>query len=313
MFEEIRRNLRRVEANELAVQVEVDDEGFLDRQCPSQECRFTFKVYGEDWVAKVHETAHCAFCGGVATSSEWYTQEHIDNLRNIAVAHVRSHISRGRPSTIPLLVEASNPMRLKIECSYCKCRYAVIGAAFFCPACGQDDAEVLFSLTMSGIRKAMHELSGIKASISDPDTAEIVGRSLVENAVQNAVTAFQKYVEALYLRLIPEGKLRRNAFQQLDQGSKLWRSATSMEYSAYLTVDEINTLLRAFQQRHLLAHTQGIVDQDYITKSGDTSYCVGQRIVISESAATRYLGIIQKLADSMLRCTEERLASDEVA
>ena len=312
MFKEIRRNLRRLEANELAVQVHVDDEGFLDRQCPSQECRFTFKVHGEDWAAKVHEAAHCPFCGGAATSSEWYTQEHIDNLRNIAVEHVRSYIRRGRPSTMPSPLEASNPMRLRIECSQCLCRYAVIGAAFFCPACGYDDARGLFSRTIAGSRNTLAVLSEVRSAVLDRDTAENTVRSLLEHAVQNAVTAFQKYAEALYLHLVPSENPRRNAFQSLLAGSELWREHTGREYSDYLSADEMTSLTLAFQQRHLLAHTQGIVDQAYITNSGDTSYRVGQRIVITEPTVSRYLDVIQELADGIPQCTDECMSQRSV-
>ena len=62
-------------------------------------------------------------------------------------------------------------------------------------------------------------------------------------------------------------------------------------------------LKRAFQQRHLLAHTQGIVDQDYITHSGDTSHRVGQRLVIGESTVHHYLDIIEKLTTGLLDTT----------
>ena len=54
-----------------------------------------------------------------------------------------------------------------------------------------------------------------------------------------------------------------------------------------------------FQQRHLLAHRQGLVDEDYISRSGDTSYRVGQRLVIRETAVRECLTLIEKLAAAM--------------
>jgi len=58
-------------------------------------------------------------------------------------------------------------------------------------------------------------------------------------------------------------------------------------------------MTRLFQQRHLLAHTGGIIDQDYITRSGDSSYAVWQRIAVRESAVRDLLAILQKLTDGM--------------
>ena len=70
-------------------------------------------------------------------------------------------------------------------------------------------------------------------------------------------------------------------------------------YVDYLTPAEVSTLTRLFQQRHLLAHTGGIVDQDYIARSGDTSYAIGQRIVVRDSAVRELLNVLRKLADGM--------------
>jgi hypothetical protein len=73
----------------------------------------------------------------------------------------------------------------------------------------------------------------------------------------------------LVLQAAPKG--RRNAFQNLGDGSALWYGVSGKHYVDYLTPAEVSTLTRLFQQRHLLAHTGGIVDQDYIARSGDTS------------------------------------------
>lgn len=70
-------------------------------------------------------------------------------------------------------------------------------------------------------------------------------------------------------------------------------------YEDLLTPAEMADLLRLFQQRHLLAHCEGIVDQDYITKSGDATYAAGQRLVIREEAVNRLAELVTKLAEEM--------------
>jgi hypothetical protein len=59
---------------------------------------------------------------------------------------------------------------------------------------------------------------------------------------------------------------------------------------------EMSDLRRLFQQRHLLAHCEGIVDQEYIDKSGDQTYAVGQRLVIKSDAVGRLLALLEKLS-----------------
>jgi hypothetical protein len=54
-----------------------------------------------------------------------------------------------------------------------------------------------------------------------------------------------------------------------------------------------------FQQRHLLSHTQGIVDEKYLAQSGDSTYKIGQRIVVRELDVRAAAAIIEKLARGM--------------
>ena len=310
MFNELRRELRRLDGtNQIPVSIQSDDYGYLERQCHAEDCMFEFKVHMEDWHERIQERVVCPFCGHSSEPDDWNTQEQAEYLREVALAHISRRFGRamrrdaerwnrrqprggliaitmrvdGRPRRVPLPPSAADPMRLRISCSQCGCRYAVIGAAFFCPGCGQNDAEVLFNHTISGIRESLRAVREIRAAISDADTAENTVRSLVENGLQSSVTAFQRYSEALYSRLVTDSKPRRNAFQNLSEGSKLWYDAAGRHYSEYLSTAELTELKRAFQQRHLLAHTQGIVDQDYLAHSGDTSHRLGQRVVIREA------------------------------
>lgn len=330
MFDELRRALRRLEnVQQVSVSLQCDEDGYFDRECPSEECTFLFKVHFDDWGEKVGEEAGCPFCGHSALREEWNTEEQTEHIRKTAISHINKTLgpalrrdaerwNRRQPRNsfisitmnvtdgprhIPVPPAAAEPMRLRITCSKCECRYAVIGAAYFCPACGHSDAEVLFGHTISGIRRSLCALTEVRAAISDPDAAATTVRSLVENGLQSGVTAFQRYAEALYSQLVASPKPRRNAFQNLAEGSELWHNAARKNYSDYLTNTDMMELKRAFQQRHLLAHTQGIVDQDYITHSSDTSQRVGQRLVIRESTVHRYLDIIEKLTAGLLGTT----------
>ena len=295
---------------------------------------FEFKVHTDDWLERIQERVVCPFCGHAAEPVNWNTEEQSEHLREVALSHVSQRLNSalrrdaqkwnrsqprggfvtmtmkvdGRPKRVPLPPSSAGPMRLRISCSQCGCRYAVVGAAFYCPGCGQNDAEVLFGLAISGIRGSLQAIPQVRAAISDPDTSENIVRSLIENGLQSSVTAFQRYVEALYPQLAPESKPRRNAFQNLSEGSELWHDAAGRHYSDYLSTAEMTGLKRAFQQRHLLAHTQGIVDQDYIANSGDTTHQVGQRVVIRDTTVQTYLDAIQKLAIGLLETRNNYIA-----
>ena len=171
MFEEMRRELRRLQGAPVAVPDPIDADGYLDRECPDEKCLFGFKVHHEDWRDKVRdEEVFCPFCGhatpraqlgdsraggepqgsGVGTNSG--APRVSDEARRRAMesapaAHsfIRMTMSvkdGSRMVTIP--PAAVEPMRLKISCPACTCRYGVIGAAFFCPGCGHNAADQMF-------------------------------------------------------------------------------------------------------------------------------------------------------------------------
>lgn len=107
-------------------------------------------------------------------------------------------------------------------------------------------------------------------------------RTLLEKAIQDTVMSFQRLSEQLYER--QSGKTaRRNAFQKLDVGSDLWKAAIGLSYVELIGPAKLDQIKIYFQQRHLLAHQQGIVDQDYIDRSGDKTYAAGQRLLIRDS------------------------------
>lgn len=327
MFKETIRTLRRLDGtNSIPVSISYDEEGYFDRECPSPECEFQFKVLMEDWKSKVRdEEVFCPFCGHTAESAEWNTEEQVEHLKEAAIAHLRSTISdalkrdanrwnrcqprnsfisvtmkvNSRPKRVALPPAAAEPMRLKVVCPACECRYAVIGAAYFCPSCGHNAADLVFAQTIAGIRQSLGALNSVRTAIQDRDAAETSTRLIVENSLQNAVTAFQRCVEAMFSNLPSAPTARRNAFQNLAEGSRLWLAATGKAYRDHLSEDELNRLTRSFQQRHLLAHTQGIVDQDYLSKSGDTHYRLGQKIVVQERMVRGTLDLIERLVDGL--------------
>ncbi len=86
-----------------------------------------------------------------------------------------------QPQQVALPPTAAEPMRLKIACPVCECRYAVIGAAYFCPSCGHNSADQVFAQTIAGIRQSL-ALAFERAALLLPETL----RRGVERALPGA-------------------------------------------------------------------------------------------------------------------------------
>lgn len=104
---------------------------------------------------------------------------------------------------------------------------------------------------------------------------------------------------------LPEAKSKIpfNAFQKIDIGEALWKEIINESYSDWLSPDEMRRLNILFQRRHLLQHTEGIVDSKYIEKSNDDSYQVNQRIITKEKDVLELVKYVKKLTEKIQEST----------
>lgn len=324
MFEELMKTLRGLESRSVSVPIEADDKGYIDKQCPAEGCEFLFKVNEQDWRDLFSdEPVWCPMCRHEAPADQWFTVGQVEHAKREAMTVIKGEINQamradarnfnrrqspkgfvsmsmsvkgGNQRTFVLPAQAAEAMQLEIQCESCSARFAVIGSAYFCPACGFNSVLRTFSDSLRKIRAKKDGEEAVRKTLSEtisPDGAELTCRSLRETCLTDGVTAFQKYCEGLYE---PYGSPPLNAFQRIDDGSRLWLDAVGAGYGEWLTPEEKNVLKILYQKRHLLAHQEGIVDERYIRNSGDTTYKPGQRVVISKRDVDGLLSLLEKLA-----------------
>ncbi len=332
MFDDVIRELRRL-GHGVTVSIDLpdDEEEYFDRRCPNPECGAGFKVLSEDWSNKIScEVVYCPICRFEADPSEWNTPGQQRYLEKAAEKHMSQRLDNAltrnarrfnqqqprsdllqismsyRPSPLPILlpVSTSELMRQKSACEKCGCRYSSIGAAFFCPACGHNSAVSTFDAAVQTVRKTIGSVPAIREALiaaENKDTAEDSIRHICENGLVNLVSAFQRFAEAHFESLPNSSEFnpRPNVFQNLDESSDLWRSAIGSGYDDMMTGPELSDLKRFFQQRHILAHKGGLVDQGYLDRSSDHRYSVGQRLVVDEQAVLRLGDLVFKLVNKL--------------
>lgn len=327
MFKKLQRELQKFgQLKEISVPIEPDAEGYLDKECPSEPCYFLFKVHSDDWANIVRdEEVFCPSCGHVAPAQSWFTRGQVEAAKKYTISTITNSMNKamradaaaskrrqnrnsflsitldvkGGRDAVLVPVAAAEPMRLRTTCESCGCRYSYVGAAYFCPSCGANSASHTFTQTLNTIRTAAGLGETLRKTLG-PDEAEVMIRTLLEKSIQDTVMSFQRLTEQLYERQC--GKTaRRNAFQNLDAGSELWRAEIGQAYVDLIGQPKLDQLRIYFQQRHLLAHQQGIVDQDYIDRSGDRTYAAGQRLLIRDSAVREFADLIEELSHELTK------------
>lgn len=325
MFDDIIRGLQNLPEQQLiSVDVVLDDDGYYDRLCPAEECGNAFKVLFEDWRDQVpEEEAFCVICGEVAEPSDFNSEGQTRYFTEQAMGHVTSQLDSifraatprrvdagmismsltyqpgARPIVIP---SAAEPVLLqRSACENCGCHYASLGASFFCPACGHNSARTTFGGALATVRASMDLAERLSTMMDDPDAAADVARHLAEDGLVRVWSSFQRFAEATYAThpASAASPARRNAFQNLEASDALWLGATGKGYSDMLTADEHHDLARLVQARHVLAHRDGLVDADFVARSGDHRYAVGQRLVVVPADARRLVEVCEMLAAAL--------------
>lgn len=339
MFENLLKEIERLNGQSVSIPIEADEKGYIDKQCPSEECEFIFKVNGDDWKNIFQDAAvWCPLCRHEAPSKEWFTIEQVEHAKGEVGAIVRGTIHNalmadaqkfnrgqsknrfismsmkvqgGSQRTYALPIQAAELMQLEIQCEACDARFAVIGSAYFCPACGHNSVTQTFTDSLRKIKAKKDGINIIRKALVESvgkDEAELTCRSLRETCISDGVVAFQKFCEGMYENF---GKVPFNAFQRLEQGSNLWSSAVQRGYNDWLSPEELAKLNILYQKRHLLSHNEGIVDTQYIAKSGDSAYKEGQRIVITDKDIDSLVASLDKLSNGIKSiCDEKQFSSN---
>jgi uncharacterized Zn finger protein (UPF0148 family) len=336
MFDDLIRELKRMEREPVRLPIDADADGYFDRECPNEECEFQFKVMLDDWEEGFEgPEMHCPLCGMLASADHFWTKEHLAQAEEQATRYFSGRLgqamARGArsfnsrqprggfismsleykgPTHVPALVpvEAAEEMQLKITCEQCNARFAVIGSAFFCPKCGHSSAVQVFNDALTKIEAKVEHIDRVVRTVAevDKDAAELTRRSLLESSVSDAVVAFQRVMEELYRSQPNAGdKVKPNTFQRLDDGSDLWRAVGARAYADVLSASELTRLRICFQRRHLLAHREGIVDDQYIERTGDTRYALGQRIIVRPEHVVELVALVRKLVRAYLPKEDE--------
>lgn len=308
-----------------------DEKGYFDRECPNENCLYTFKIHMDDWKERVSdEEIHCPMCGHVDTSDKWWTQQQLNDMHEVASSWAMTYIqgeldksfkklersTRGnkfvkitykpgrRTTFINNPLGQSEEWEQDIQCPKCQTRYSVIGSAYFCPCCGFNVIENVFDESLDIIIKmidSLPEMESLLAKTHGKDKAVSICRAMLEGSLGDVVSAFQKFAEVKY-KTISTKPVRVNDFQIVEKGCKLFKDATGKGYNAWLFDDEIDEMNAMFQKRHVFEHNGGIVDNIYLQKSKDNAYSTGQRLVIHKSDTLRLIQIIKKLGDGIRSC-----------
>ncbi|MCL5257284.1 MAG: hypothetical protein M1319_05755 [Chloroflexi bacterium] len=302
----------------LKVSLITDENGYLGRECPIEECKGYFKVLVGTGLEGVGYS-YCPYCGHKGDHNTFYTQDQMEYIRSAALNAISDELGKQlkkmefstRPSgpfgisislkhehgrRIPIHRYKEKALETYVECPNCGLKYAVYGVFGFCPDCGQHNSLEIFRKSLELIEKMLEMAASV-----EPDLAA----KLVEDALENCVSEFDGFGRELCHRYAQKSsdpvKAERISFQNLEVAKQGLATLYGIDMEEGVSEGEWKDAIRWFQKRHLLSHSMGVVDEEHIRKANDNSAILGRKVIIEAEEVRQLMGGLGKLADFTYR------------
>jgi len=303
-------HLRRL-GNTFRIQISLDEEGYVGRECPVSDCLGYFKVTPGTGV-QGDPFCYCPYCGHKAKHNQFFTREQIEYAKSVMLNQVTNallqdmkamefdHKPRGafgigismkvKGTPHPIRYYRENQLETEIICDQCTLRYAIYGVFAYCSDCGAHNS---LQILNKNLELAEKEIA--LAATVQKDLAE----HLIADALENVVSAFDGFGrEICRVHASSATNLARAenvSFQNLVRADQRIQELFGFSLSASLSTVEWEFASRCFQKRHLLAHRMGVVDEAYIQATNDPDAMVGRKIQISSNEVRNLAGTIKSL------------------
>lgn len=270
-----------------------DDSGYLGRECPAESCLGYFKIRPGTGLKDV-QACVCPYCGHQGGTNTFHTQDQVKYAKSLVMREVMTALradlkemftplnrQRGLINIRVSLKEGSIPavhryrekdLETQVTCQNCTLDFCVFGVFGYCPDCGAHNSALILERNLDLVAKMLQ--------LARQCDGEIAAR-LIENALEDCVSAFDGFGREV-LRVWPGAPMGdKPSFQNIVTARERLLATTGFDLAGGLEKKDWEDLVRAFQKRHLLAHRMGVIDEEYVRKTGDTVAVIGRKLVIS--------------------------------
>jgi hypothetical protein len=322
---------------EASVSIPADEEGFFGRRCP--DCERFFKMRVDQWEMLPDDAiVTCPYCGRqpedvndfmtpqqnqrVQAAAEALAEQYVHRRLQKAFSGLDTRKLRPGESGIEVRVSHDPPppvrslpayaekqVRRTITCANCETVCAVYGATAFCPACGPRAAADTVLESIGRGRRSLALEDALPDDLREEARGDGVFDKAAADAVKEVVTLFEVFARELFETRVSgyEDILKhrgRGVFQRLDDVDALFIEHVGAPISAHVPEAAWSRLRVVFQQRHVLVHRQGIVDEQYVRRVPHARQQVGQRLVLSRRDAEQALDALEETVRGVAPATE---------
>jgi hypothetical protein len=287
---------------EISVNIEPDGDGYTGRECPT--CEKYFKIrFGTGLPAS--PPCHCPYCNHTGPQSEFWTKQQIEYAQSVAMHQLsgqflkelkklerrpdpRALISIGmtvKGSPTPIAYYREEELEERVTCSACTMDYTIYGAFGFCPDCGVHNSLQIVNANFDLVLKAL--------DLAQAAAADLAAK-LIDNALEDAVSCFDGFGRE-HCAMQPF----KVSFQSIDAAKDKLLRETGFDLAAAIDDNAWCFVTVQFQKRHLLAHKLGVIDADYVSKTGCAASLLGRKVTITDGDVRTLVTHLKTLAEAL--------------
>lgn len=296
--------------NIVSVSLPKDESGLTGRECPRPECEGYFKVKSGTGLIGESLPCYCPYCGVPGPSDHFYTKEQIEYARSIVFKSVSDNLFNSlkkletrrsslsirvsRDAQIPIRHYREKQLETEIICENCTLQYSVFGVFAFCPDCGKHN-------TLQILKKNLILAEKLLALSQEVDRD--MSRHLLENALEDCVSSFDGFGRSLFQiaskELSENDRSAKVSFQNLKNANQTLKAKFAIDMESLMESGDWKFLVTSFQKRHLLAHSMGVVDEEYLSKTSDQSATIGRKIPLDIDSISRLSQLLSDLGEKL--------------
>lgn len=274
-----------------------DESGFLGRECPNNECLGYFKVKLGTGLAG-ESNCYCPYCGHNAPHNQFFTKDQIEYARSVALHDATNQVitmlkgmeCKPDPRALigigievkgqqyPLHYYTEKQLEQEVVCDKCSLVYTIYGIFGYCPDCGAHNSLHILNMNLNIVEKMINLSDEYEKSIS---------QKLIENALKEAVSSFDGFGRELckiYSIKSNNPKMAQAiSFQNISNSKDKIIRLFGIDISKSISAGEWTAMAILFQKRHLFTHKMGIIDQEYIDKTGENNTLIGKKVEVNKN------------------------------
>ncbi len=277
------------------------DDGFLARECNSQECGRYFKVHE----SSLADHFHCPYCGERFHKDSLFTAEQVKHVEAQLIETARETVFgeadkvfgkmarelRRGPITFkhkPIRYRAKSvsasyrdeKVDSELVCPNCETRFQVYGIFGYCPGCATENL-LIYDANIAIVRQEI-------ASAEDKDRA-------LRHAYSDLVSTFEGFC-----RKSAAPELEAANFQDLFEARRAFRQYSGVNILEGIATEELLALRRVFQKRHVHTHNNGKVSERYVRKIPEDSPLLGKNAPLSTDEFETAASALRKVIDQVV-------------